>query len=133
MALIWRVIWYRLILYYNYILYLLWHVNIFKNQDMCAMQVGNALTDDYHDHLGVFQFLWSAGMISDQTFKLLNVLCDFQSFIHSSNSCDKILDIANDELGNVDPYSIFTPTCSANISQSNQLLKRRNVSMHILN
>lgn len=100
---------------------------------MCAMQVGNALTDDYHDHLGVFQFLWSAGMISDQTFKLLNVLCDFQSFIHSSNSCDKILDIANDELGNVDPYSIFTPTCSANISQSNQLLKRRNVSMHILN
>lgn len=95
------------------------------------MQVGNALIDDYHDHLGVFQFMWSAGMISDQTFKLLNLLCAFQSFVHTSDSCEKILDIASEELGNVDPYSIFTPTCPTNISQSNQLLKRRHVSTHI--
>ncbi|KAJ4792648.1 Carboxypeptidase [Rhynchospora pubera] len=33
--------------------------------------VGNALTDDYHDHYGVFQFMWATGMISDQTFRLL--------------------------------------------------------------
>lgn len=92
------------------------------------MQVGNALTDDYHDHLGVFQFMWSAGLISDQTYKALNLLCDFQSFIHSSNSCDSILDIASAELGNIDPYSIYTPTCPANVSQSNRLLKRVHVS-----
>ena len=96
----------------------------------CIMQVGNALTDDYHDHLGVFQFLWSAGFISDQTFKLLNLLCDFQSFVHTSNSCGEILEIASEELGNIDPYSVFTPPCSANISQSNQLLRRRHVSTH---
>lgn len=93
--------------------------------------VGNALTDDYHDHLGVFQFLWSAGLISDQTFGQLNVLCDLQSFIHSSDSCNKILDIANDELGDIDPYSIFTPPCTANVSQSNRLLKRRNRIGHV--
>ncbi|XP_024031006.1 serine carboxypeptidase II-2 [Morus notabilis] len=86
--------------------------------------VGNALTDDHNDHLGVFQFMWSAGLISDQTYKLLNLLCDFQSFVHTSNSCDKILDIASEELGNIDPYSIYTPPCHANDSQSNQLLKR---------
>ncbi|KAH7546122.1 hypothetical protein FEM48_Zijuj01G0167100 [Ziziphus jujuba var. spinosa] len=102
-----------------------------KGINLKGYMVGNALTDDYHDHLGVFQFLWSSGMISDQTFKLLNLLCDFQSFIHSSNSCDKILDVADEELGNVDHYSIFTPTCSATISQSNQLLKRRNKVGHI--
>ncbi|GLU10287.1 hypothetical protein SLE2022_271060 [Rubroshorea leprosula] len=87
--------------------------------------VGNALTDDYHDHLGVFQFMWSAGLISDQTFKLLNQLCDLESFIHSSSSCNKILDVASEELGNIDPYSIYTPPCTANVSQSKWLLKRR--------
>lgn len=100
-----------------------------KNQDVCLLQVGNALTDDYHDHLGVFQFLWSAGLISDETYKLLNLLCDFQPFIHSSNSCDKILDIASKELGNIDAYSIYTPACQANGSQSNQLRKRIHVSI----
>ncbi|KAL9683578.1 hypothetical protein QQ045_015400 [Rhodiola kirilowii] len=86
--------------------------------------VGNALTDDFHDHLGTFQFLWSSGMISDQTYKLLNVFCDFQPFIHSSKICDNILDIASKEMGNVDPYSIFTPPCSGNVSSLNQLRTR---------
>lgn len=93
--------------------------------------VGNALTDDYHDHLGVFQFMWSAGLISDQTFKLLNVLCDFQSFIHTSSACDKVLDIASDELGDIDPYSIYTPLCPVNGSQSNRLRKRMKVIGHV--
>lgn len=97
------------------------------------MQVGNALTDDFHDHLGVFQFMWAAGLISDQTYKLLNLLCDFQSFIHSSSSCEKILDIASEEMGNIDPYSIFTPSCTANVSQSNRLLKKVHVSTCFLN
>ena len=52
--------------------------------------VGNALTDDYHDQLGLIQLMWSIGLISDETYKLLNVLCDFESFIHSSSSCNKI-------------------------------------------
>lgn len=92
--------------------------------------MGNALFDDHYDHLGVFQFMWSAGLISDQTYKLLNLACDFQSFVHASNSCDLILDIADKELGNIDPYSIFTPSCHGNGSQSNQLRKRMHVSIH---
>ncbi|KAH0970101.1 hypothetical protein GBA52_022257 [Prunus armeniaca] len=95
-----------------------------KAINLKGYMVGNALTDDYHDHLGVFQFMWSAGLISDQTYKSLNLLCDFQSFIHTSNSCDNILDIASAELGNIDPYSIYTPACPANVSQSNRLQKR---------
>ncbi|XXG64567.1 hypothetical protein AAC387_Pa05g2478 [Persea americana] len=86
--------------------------------------VGNALTDDFHDHLGIFQFMWSSGLISDETYKLLNVFCDFQSFIHTSPQCDKILDVASEELGNIDPYSIFTPSCTGNGTLSNRLLKR---------
>lgn len=92
------------------------------------MQVGNALTDDYHDHLGIFEFMWAAGLISDQTYEQLNLLCDFQSFIHSSESCDQILDVASEELGVIDPYSIYTPPCNSNVSRSNKLLKRIHVS-----
>ncbi|XP_050272370.1 serine carboxypeptidase II-2 [Quercus robur] len=102
-----------------------------KAINLKGYMVGNALTDDYHDHLGVFQFMWAAGLISDKTYGLLNLLCDFQSFIHTSDACDNILDVANEELGNIDPYSIFTPTCFANVSQSNRLLKRMNMVGHI--
>ncbi|PIA31844.1 hypothetical protein AQUCO_04800026v1 [Aquilegia coerulea] len=94
-----------------------------KSINLKGYMVGNALTDDYNDHLGVFQFMWSTGLISDQTYKLLNDLCDNESFIHSSSQCDKMLDIASDELGNIDPYSIFTPSCTSG-SLSNKLLKR---------
>ncbi|XP_039686555.1 serine carboxypeptidase II-2 isoform X2 [Medicago truncatula] len=79
--------------------------------------VGNAVTDDFHDQLGIFEFLWTNGMISDQTFKLLNLLCDFQSFEHPSKSCERILEIADKEMGNIDPFSIFTPPCHENDNQ----------------
>ncbi|KAJ4845808.1 Serine carboxypeptidase-like 29 [Turnera subulata] len=95
-----------------------------KTINLKGYMVGNALTDDYHDHLGVFQFLWTAGLISDQTYKKLNTLCDFESFIHSSDACEKIQEIAYKELGDIDPYSIFTPPCKANVSGSNLLRKK---------
>ncbi|CAL1358669.1 unnamed protein product [Linum trigynum] len=106
-----------------------WHNKATKSQtiNLKGYMVGNALTDDYHDHLGVFQFLWAAGMISDQTYKQLNDACDSVSFIHSSHACNRYLDIADQEVGHIDPYSAFTPPCTPNISQSNQLLKRRRV------
>lgn len=95
----------------------------------CQMQVGNALTDDFHDHLGLFQFMWSTGMISDQTFKKLNDLCDSQPFLQPSEQCNKVLDVADEEMGHIDPYSIFTPACTASFSVLNQFFKRRNVSL----
>ncbi|XP_021887346.1 serine carboxypeptidase II-2 [Carica papaya] len=95
-----------------------------KPINLKGYMVGNALTDDYHDHLGIFQFMWSVGLISSQTYKLLNLHCDFDSFIHSSSSCDNTLEIAAKEYGNIDLYSIFTPPCPQSVTQSNQLLKR---------
>ncbi|KAJ0915757.1 putative carboxypeptidase D [Helianthus annuus] len=92
--------------------------------------VGNALTDDYNDHVGLFQFMWAAGMISDQTYKKSNELCDRESFIHSSPECDQITDIASQEMGNIDPYSIFTPRCTAN-GVTTRLLRRWRKVEHI--
>ncbi|KAI7740217.1 hypothetical protein M8C21_001293 [Ambrosia artemisiifolia] len=89
--------------------------------------VGNALTDDYSDHVGLFQFMWAAGMISDQTYKKSNELCDKESFIHPSPECEQITDIAYDEMGDIDPYSIFTPTCTGSGIKKRLLRKWRRV------
>lgn len=102
-----------------------------KTINLKGYMVGNALTDDYHDHLGLFEFMWAAGMISDETYKQLNLLCDSQSFIHSSGQCDKALDMASKELGDIDPYSIFTPPCTASSSLSSQQKKRWRMVGHI--
>ncbi|XP_076885505.1 serine carboxypeptidase II-2-like isoform X2 [Bidens hawaiensis] len=88
--------------------------------------VGNGLTDDYNDHVGLFQFMWTAGMISDQTYKKANELCNRESFIHPSSECDKITEIASQEMGHIDPYSIFTPPCTAD-SLTKWFLKRWHV------
>ncbi|XP_051149001.1 serine carboxypeptidase II-2 [Andrographis paniculata] len=102
-----------------------------KNEELINLKgfmVGNALTDDLHDHLGLFQFLWTTGMISDQTFKLLNRACDFESFIKPSELCDKVLDNAYEEVGDIDMYSIFTPTCTAKFtSKQNNSWRRKKV------
>ncbi|KAL2331599.1 hypothetical protein Fmac_019180 [Flemingia macrophylla] len=90
-----------------------------------GFMVGNALTDDFNDQLGMFEFMWSSGLISDQTYKLLNLLCDLQSVEHPSESCENIWDIADKELGNIDPYSLFTPPCHSNVSQLSQLVRRK--------
>lgn len=95
------------------------------------IQVGNALTDDFHDHFGVFQFMWSVGMISDQTYKQLNVKCDFESFVHTSEECIKVLIIADQEIGDIDMYSIYTPPCSANVSRLNHLWRKKTVSVFL--
>ncbi|XP_019190142.1 PREDICTED: serine carboxypeptidase II-2 isoform X3 [Ipomoea nil] len=89
-----------------------------------GFMVGNGLTDDYHDHLGLFQFMWASGLISDQTFKQANLLCDYQSFVHPSEECNNVLDTVSDELGYIDPYSIFTPTCTEGFSIMSRVLKR---------
>ncbi|CAI0394705.1 unnamed protein product [Linum tenue] len=69
--------------------------------------------------------VWHNKATKSQTINLKGYM------IHSSHACNRYLDIADQEVGHIDPYSAFTPPCTPNISQSNQLLKRRRVSTHI--
>jgi serine carboxypeptidase-like clade 2 len=54
----------------------------------------------------------------------MNLLCDFDSFQHPTEACDKIFEIAYEETGDIDAYSIYTPPCTANFSTSKRHLKR---------
>ncbi|OVA06564.1 Peptidase S10 [Macleaya cordata] len=94
-----------------------------KSINLKGIMVGNGLTDDYYDHLGSFQFMWTNGLISDET--LFNTFCLFESYQNNSSQyCQMILNLAHKELGNIDMYSIFTPSCTGTTTQSNTLLKR---------
>uniref|UniRef100_J3KWL5 Carboxypeptidase n=2 Tax=Oryza brachyantha TaxID=4533 RepID=J3KWL5_ORYBR len=85
-----------------------------------GFMVGNAVIDDYHDYVGTFEYWWTHGLISDDTYQKLQVSCDFGSSAHPSKACDKIYEVAEAEQGNIDAYSIYTPTC-----KKTSFLKRR--------
>lgn len=76
------------------------------------MKVGNGVTEDYHDFVGTFEYWWTHGLISDDTYRDLRVTCDLQSSEHPSAECVKVLDAASKEQGNIDPYSIYTRPCT---------------------
>ncbi|KAL0660105.1 hypothetical protein Bca4012_080690 [Brassica carinata] len=95
--------------------------------NLMGYMVGNGLMDDFHDSLGLYQYIWTLGFISDQTYSLLKLKCGLEPFVHTSEVCLKALDIMDMEIGEIDQYSVFTPTCVANASQAKMLLKKRAV------
>lgn len=83
--------------------------------------VGNAVTDDYHDLIGTFEYWWTHGLISDSTYHALRAACPHGSSQHPSADCMKALDAASVEQGNIDPYSIFTRPCNSTSSLRHNL------------
>lgn len=88
------------------------------------MQVGNAVTDNYYDGIGTVTYWWSHSMISDKTYKSILKNCNFKSD-KSWGKCDEAVEYAmNHEFGDIDQYSIYTPTCGA----ASTSRKRANIS-----
>ncbi|XAR51138.1 Carboxypeptidase D [Bertholletia excelsa] len=74
--------------------------------------VGNAVTDYHYDGIGTASYWWTHSMISDRTYKSILQHCNFAPQEKPTRLCDAAVDYAmNHEFGNVDPYSIYTPTC----------------------
>nr|GMD28934.1 serine carboxypeptidase 24-like [Ipomoea batatas] len=90
--------------------------------------VGNAVTDSKYDNIGTVAFWWSHAMISDKTYKSILNSCNFTSD-KSSKKCDDIVDYAmNHEFGDIDQYSIYTPTCK--VAQNSTLIRVKNTLIH---
>lgn len=84
-------------------------------------KVGNAVTDDYHDYLGTFEYWWTHGLISDKTYHNLKATCLNESATHPSSDCLKNLNLASAEEGNIDPYSLYTKPCNNTASLKRSL------------
>ncbi|ESQ49226.1 hypothetical protein EUTSA_v10020705mg [Eutrema salsugineum] len=98
----------------------------FKNPalNLKGFMVGNAVTDDYHDYIGTFEYWWNHGLISDSTYHQLKTACYSVSSLHPSLQCMVALRNAELEQGNIDPYSIFTKPCN-NTVQLKSFLRGR--------
>ncbi|KAJ4782397.1 Carboxypeptidase [Rhynchospora pubera] len=73
--------------------------------------VGNGLIDDNNDYKGMFEYWWNHGLISDTTYQRLQTACALNSFENPSPACNDAQNEAYDEQGNIDWYSLYTPTC----------------------
>lgn len=76
-----------------------------------GFMVGNGVMDAYSDNIGSIQYWWSHALISDATYNNIMNNCDFKQQ-NVSSACNNYLNYANTEMGNIDPYDIYTPPCT---------------------
>ncbi|TYI72064.1 hypothetical protein E1A91_D07G033300v1 [Gossypium mustelinum] len=95
-----------------------------------GFMVGNAVTDNYYDSIGTVTFWWSHSMISDRTYKSIMKHCNFTAE-KSSTRCDDAVSYAiNHEFGDIDQYSIYTPSCLALTNKSARHIRLGNTLLH---
>ncbi|CAL4986418.1 unnamed protein product [Urochloa decumbens] len=77
-----------------------------------GFMVGNGVTDDGYDMIGMLEYWWHHGLISDETLDNgLKFCLDNSTLIKPSEQCQKVMDKATEEQGHIDVYSIYTPPC----------------------
>ncbi|KAK7329920.1 hypothetical protein VNO77_24102 [Canavalia gladiata] len=94
--------------------------------------VGNAVTDNYNDGIGTVTYWWTHSMISDQSYKSILKYCNFTAE-ETSTKCDDAWSYAvNYEFGNIDQYSIYTPTCIASNNDTLKHIRFKNTILHMI-
>ncbi|KAG0589697.1 hypothetical protein KC19_1G040600 [Ceratodon purpureus] len=77
-----------------------------------GMMAGNPVTDAYWDNVGNIDYWHSHALISDQTWENMKKECNFSDPDCCSKACDNLYTFAQTyELGQIDPYSIYTANC----------------------
>ncbi|CAN0912230.1 Serine carboxypeptidase 24 [Linum grandiflorum] len=98
-----------------------------------GIMLGNAVTDNYYDGIGTVMYWWSHSMISDRSYRSILDHCDFGED-KTSTKCDNAVSYAmNREFGDIDQYSIYTPSCLHPKSGENgttRFLRMKNTVLH---
>uniref|UniRef100_A0A0D9WEH7 carboxypeptidase D n=1 Tax=Leersia perrieri TaxID=77586 RepID=A0A0D9WEH7_9ORYZ len=89
-----------------------------------GFMVGNGVTDDYHDYIGTFEYWWNHGIISRDTYRRLNESCVHDSGEHPTTACLAALNASTVEQGDIDMYSLYTPTCNETSSSATERQRR---------
>ncbi|KAJ9189306.1 hypothetical protein P3X46_000616 [Hevea brasiliensis] len=74
-----------------------------------GIAIGNAWVDDLKDAKGVYDYLWSHALISDETKEAIHKFC--YSGGNYSEECDNSKMKALSEKGKIDFYNIYAPLC----------------------
>ncbi|GLT48395.1 hypothetical protein SLA2020_220250 [Shorea laevis] len=73
-------------------------------------QIGNAWIDDTTSRMGIYYYLWTHALNSDETHDGILQYCDFVDRT-DSEKCSKYKKASTDEAGNIDLYNIYAPLC----------------------
>jgi len=81
--------------------------------------IGNAAIDDETDNRGMYDFLASHALVTDEDAYNVNNSCDFASNATTqSKECIDSYDAINDDVSSIDIYNIYAPSCfSPNITE----------------
>ncbi|KAJ7960385.1 Carboxypeptidase [Quillaja saponaria] len=75
-----------------------------------GIAIGNAWIDDPTNSKGMFDYLWTHALYSDETQAAIIKYCDFVSG-NFSTKCTDFVYAAAVEKGNIDIYNIYAPIC----------------------
>ncbi|MBA0565893.1 hypothetical protein Golob_010748 [Gossypium lobatum] len=87
-----------------------------------GIAIGNAWIDDNICTKGLFDYLWTHALNSDETNEGVNKYCDFASqdlvtnkavAKNATDQCDQYQSRALTEMGDIDLYGIYTPLCNS--------------------
>lgn len=77
---------------------------------MHIVQIGNAVINDATDSAGMWDYLASHAIISDQAAYDINKVCDFSSD-NLTSECNSVADEVDNDLSYIDLYNIYAPLC----------------------
>lgn len=82
------------------------------------MQIGNAVINDETDSRGMYDFLASHAIISDETANTIIKHCDFSSNTDTySDECNDATGEAERDTDHINIYNIYAPNCvSSNLT-----------------
>ena len=66
--------------------------------------------DDYISNEGLFEYLWTHALISDETHAGIKTYCDYVSG-HFPKKCYRYISQGATEIGQIDIYNIYAPLC----------------------
>lgn len=86
---------------------------------MLIIQLGNPETSYAEDWQGLVDYAWSHAVVSDETYSTIKRSCNFSSDDPWSNDyCSKAVDEVFKQYEAIDIYSLYTPTCTPNATES---------------
>ncbi|CAJ2679661.1 unnamed protein product [Trifolium pratense] len=84
-----------------------------------GIMIGNALLDDETDQKGMIEYAWDHAVISDGLYHNITTICNFSHPIQNqTDECNTELNKYFDVYKIIDMYSLYTPMCFSNISNT---------------
>ncbi|KAD2393108.1 hypothetical protein R6Q59_012806 [Mikania micrantha] len=74
-----------------------------------GIMIGNGIMNEDTDDKGFNDYLWSHALISDEIYRKLTQNC---SNANNSDYCNSLEEELGEEIGNIDFYNIYGPTCT---------------------